>query len=146
MGAITIPPTPYSLTSNGAAFQGANLNPKQRLAILVQAKIVLLNYKGGTNYLHNYNQLTIDAEAAFKGLSPDAWGAGSFQVDMDLDPGAYTVGQFVQAANNRDANHMPPDIATIMQLLTLASQMARPTLELQKQNVFLDVLLLGCWG
>lgn len=144
MPAITIPPTPSSLATNSYAFQMAQLNAKQRLAILVQAKIVLLNYKGGTSYIGNHSQLTIDTEAAFKGATPDQWGACTGQTDQDVDPGAYYVGQYVQQANFRDSVNMPIAIATIVTLLVL--QMARPTLELQKQSYYLDWLLLGRWG
>lgn len=112
--------------------------------MLVQAKIVLLNYKSGTNYIGNHTQLTIDAEAAYNGLTPESWAAGLGQSDNELDPGAATVGQFVQQANYRDSNNMPSTVAS--QVLLTAMQVNRPTVVLQKQNAFLDLLLMGRWG
>jgi hypothetical protein len=144
MGAITNPPTPSSLSTNGAAYQTNCLNKKQRLGLLIEAKIVLLNYKGGTSYIGNHKQLFIDALATFKGFTPDAWGATPGSAGVDFDPGMATVGQFVQQANYRDATNMPSTLAA--QLVKLGEQPARPTADLQLQNALLDILLLAAWG
>jgi hypothetical protein len=144
MPAIKTVPLSASLASAGAAFQSPNINAKQRLAILVQAKLVLLNYKGGTNYIANHTQLTKDAELAYIGLTPEAWGAGLGNTTFDFDPGAETVGQYVQQANFRDSTNMSLNVNTIMTVIGL--QMARTPLVLQKQNIFVDLELLAIWG
>lgn len=144
MANLVNPPTPQILATYGAIFQTPMLNSKQRLAILVQAKCVLLNYKGGHNYISTHNQLTIDAEHAFAGFTPEAWGAPLGDSDLDIDPGPQVVGSFVQRAALSDSTNMPTTLKAI--LLLLGQQMTRPTTILQKQNVFLDYLLLFIWG
>jgi hypothetical protein len=135
MAAITSPPTPSSLTVNSGPFTSPNISPHMRLAIYVQCLIVLLNYKGGTNYIGNHSQLTIDCDAAFKGMTPEAWAMGLGQTDFEVDPGAQIVSQYWQQANYRDSVNMPATLALITPLLLL--QQARTTRELAKQAWYL---------
>ena len=142
MAAITSPPTPALLATYSAAYAPSQLNQQQRLALLIQAKIVLLKYKGGTNYVGNHAQLMQDAITAFAGLTPEAWSV--FASDADVDPGAVVVGFFITQANFRDSVNMPSLLAT--QLTLLGAQLARPRIQLQKQNVYLDYKLLALWA
>lgn len=144
MPAITSPPTQTVLSTLGAAYASPNLNPKQRLALLVQAKIVLLNFKGGTNYIGNHTQLVQDATTAFKGMTPENWIANIGQSDNEIDPGPVVTGAFVTQANFRDAVNMPSGLTN--QLNLLARNTVRPTQTLQLQNTYLDYLLLSKWG
>lgn len=144
MPAITSPPTQTVLSTYGASYSTPNLNSKQRLAILVQAKMVLLNYKGGTNYIGNHNQLTQDALTAFKGMTPENWADNLGQSDNEVDPGPVTVGAFVTQANFRDSTNMPAALNTILTLL--GHQLMRPVQIVQLQNVYLDYKLMAIWA
>lgn len=144
MPTITSPPTPKTFTTEESQFIPAFFSARERLQTLIQAKIVLLNYKTGKSYIGNQAQLTIDAAAAYAGLTPESWGAGDAKADAALDPGAVTVGQFWQQANFRDSVNMPSTVAAIVKLFGM--QVARPMLTLQQQNAYLDILLLALWG
>ena len=144
MPAITSPPTSSILAAYSAPYAAPNLNPKQRLAILIQAKIVLLNYKGGTNYIGMHSLLTSDSNTAFAGMNGENWGFPIGDTEFDGDPGPVVVGSFVTQANFRDSVNMPATLALILPLLVL--QMARPMSVLQKQNVYLDYKLLAIYG
>lgn len=139
MGALITPPTPASLSTAGHAYQNPNFNPLSRLALLIECKIVMLKYKGGTNYVGNHAQLEIDSLAAFNGFTPEAWQAMLGDSSIQTDPNWIILGWWVQLANYRDPVNMPATVAA--QMLLLGKQMARPTQDLKRQNAYLDYLI-----
>jgi len=139
MAAIINPPTAAQLAIYAGPFESPNLNALQRLCILIEAQIVLLNFKGGTNYIGNHRQLTQDALTDFKGFTPDQWGY-SPGTNMQNDPGPILVGSFVTQANSHDATNMPTNVNTI--LTKIGEQIARPPMILTLQNIYLQYLLL----
>lgn len=141
MAAITIPPTSPILALLAAPYEPPRLTDFQRLAILVEARIVLLNFKGGTNYIGTHRQLMQDAITAFKGMTPEQWGYALGKGGMNNDPGAVLVAAYVQQANFHDSTNMPGTVALI--LAKLGEQITRPMEMLVLQNTYLTYLLLS---